>query len=232
MEAFAEVVRVTDFGAVSDGVRVEDGEVGNGAGLDASAFGDLEGLGGEACHFADGFFEEEGTVIADEFSEDAGVVPEAARVGHGFAESARASVAGDHGHAVGEEGGHVGVVHVLEDAASSSIGFDVEEELGLVFEGIRAEFCLGGFGDCFALEGGIGVVFGDDGVGVIFSTEAFAHVCHFLEDGLALFGVGDALAEGVSAAFAGGIGEELGEAGAGVGIGVAVVGDLQALVSG
>ena len=100
METFAEMVGVTDFGSVRDGVRVKDDDIGNGPDLDATTVWDAEGVGGQAGHFADGLFEQEGSIASNVSSEHSSVVPEASGVGHGLPELSRASIARNHGHGV------------------------------------------------------------------------------------------------------------------------------------
>ena len=100
-KSFAEVVGVADFGTIRHGVWIKNHEVCDGADFDSSAVLNPEGVSRQASHFANGFFEEEGSVAADVLCEYSRIIAEAAWVGHGFAESARATIAGDHGHGVG-----------------------------------------------------------------------------------------------------------------------------------
>ncbi|MEY5014511.1 MAG: hypothetical protein RIS92_869 [Verrucomicrobiota bacterium] len=94
-------------------------------------------------------------------------------------------------------------------------------------ERVGAECLACGVSDGFSLEGGVRVVAGDRGVGVVCSAPTLSHFSHFRNDCCSLLRMGDTGSEGIASAFARCVGDELGESGAGVGVGVAIVGDLE-----
>ena len=201
-KSFAEVVGIADFGSICHGVWIKNHEVCDGADLDSSAVLNAKGVGRQAGHFANCFFEEEGALAADMLSDDSCIVAETAWVRHCLAESAWAAIAGDHGHGVGQEGDHVWLIHVLKNSTSTAVGFDLEYELDLGVERVGAEGLACGVGDVLSLERGVAVVAGDGGVSVVCSAPTLSHFRHFCNDRGSLLRMGDTGSECIASALA------------------------------
>ncbi len=87
-ETDRRVVRVLELRAVNHRVGVEDIDVGEEAGFEQAAIGELHLLRGQRSHLADGIFQGQHMLLANIFAENAGGAAIAARVRLGFAERA------------------------------------------------------------------------------------------------------------------------------------------------
>jgi hypothetical protein len=232
-DAGGVVVGVEEGGVVLDGGGVEQDEVGAHAGAEEAAVGEIEALGGEGGHPADGVFEGDDLAFADIAGEDAGEGAIAARVGGIDTEGGDAAVGGDHGEGVAEDPFDVVFVDGVIDGRTASGLLEFDGDSGGVFGG-GGEFA--GAGDVrerFAGEGGIVGAGGDDDV---FGIAGAAVVEDPVDDFGLDFGAGsggvEAFGEGFGAAGQGPLGEQGGDAGGGGGVRVLVDGDIDAAGAG
>jgi len=127
-------MRVIEGAWVRDLFRVKDDHVGKGTRLEHTAILQTKRLRWQLRHAADGFLQGQHLLLTDIAGEDAGIVAITTRMRDVLAELPRPAIAGDHGQRMFEEGGHVRLIHAVEDATAAAALLDVQQQLDLICE--------------------------------------------------------------------------------------------------
>ncbi len=214
-------------GLIGNPVGVEDNNVGCCAGFEFAAAFEAECPRGQGGHLADGCFEGERFEFAHVSAEHAGVVAIAARMRQFAVGRARAAVAGDHGQRVAHEAAHVRLVHAVVNGGGAAVALEIEDEFDLLVESVGPAAQLGGLRRGLAVERLVVTTVRDDNAAIIIAQALLQRVLHLRHDARLLAGVVEPLGKLLGAALAGFVGNETAEAGAGGGVGVLVMGDVE-----